>query len=147
MRRQRWVASRVCTAVLMPFFFFAGSPTLLLSFESLSFWTILKADWELLEVAMVQELITVPLLGIFFLIEMEENVQRFHNFPVVTGEICMPVQKPPLWTLGRQSCSVQSPQLSSSLRYSSLPADRFHPASNVCKRCIPHPRLLPRLFY
>lgn len=55
-----------CADAFFFFFFFAGSPTLLLSFESLSFWTILKADWELLEAAMVQELITVPLLGIFF---------------------------------------------------------------------------------
>lgn len=67
------------------FFFFAGSPILRLSFEKLLLWTVLKADWELLEAAMVQELITVPLLGRNFLIQIEENVQRFHNFLVVNG--------------------------------------------------------------
>lgn len=76
----------------------------------------------------------------------KQNVQRLHIFLAAVGDVCTRVQEsPPLdpehWLL----CIITPALLF--LRYSGIPADRFHPSSNVCEGHIPHPRLLLSLLY
>lgn len=146
MRRQRWVACAVRTAAVMLSLLVPQHFCPVFE-KSLSFGAVSKRTGELLEAAMAQELITVPPLG-NFLIQAEESAQRFRNFSGRDGvKYACECRSLPSGHREDRAAPRNHPSYRLRRATAASPADRFHPASNVCKRRIPHPRRLLRLFY